>query len=260
VVIVVVLAAIAWAVQRSNQGAASSQGVSAATNLANHPPPSAEESSHRLVPAPVPPAGEGKFEVLQHQPGQPKTPIAFDPCRPIHYVVNLGGAPSDGLTLVQGAIRTVAAATGLKFIDDGNSTETPSKDRSVYQPKRYDAARWAPVLIAWSDETKYPSLAGYIAGVGASQAAGRGGGTNQYVYVTGEVVLDEAQLSETAAPDRGEVRAIILHELGHLIGLDHTDDRRQIMFSEAQFDVHEYGAGDLRGLALLGAQACFPDV
>jgi predicted Zn-dependent protease len=56
------------------------------------------------------------------------------------------------------------------------------------------------------------------------------------------------------------VRAIILHELGHLVGLDHTSDRGQIMFSEAEFNVRDYAPGDLRGLARLGTQACFPGV
>ena len=56
------------------------------------------------------------------------------------------------------------------------------------------------------------------------------------------------------------VRAVMLHELGHLVGLDHTSDRHQIMFSESQYNVLDYGGGDLRGLALLGKQACYPNV
>lgn len=56
------------------------------------------------------------------------------------------------------------------------------------------------------------------------------------------------------------VRATVLHELGHLVDLDHTPDRAEIMFSESQFDVRDDGPGDLRGLAQLGTQACFPDV
>jgi hypothetical protein len=78
------------------------------------------------------------------------------------------------------------------------------------------------------------------------------------VSVTGTVVLDRAQLAEAARLDRGAVRATVLHEVGHLVGLDHTADRTQLMFSEAQPDVRDFGGGDRRGLPTLGAQDCFP--
>jgi predicted Zn-dependent protease len=52
----------------------------------------------------------------------------------------------------------------------------------------------------------------------------------------------------------------VLHEFGHLVGLDHTADPSQVMYSEAQFNVQDYGPGDLRGLAQLGRQACVPEL
>jgi hypothetical protein len=222
----------------------------------DRPPPSREEKAQPIgAPGPVP-AGTGRFEVLEHQRNEPATPVAFDPCRPIHYVLNLNGAPSDGGALILDALTRVQAATGIRFVSDGMTTEVPSKDRLPYQPTRY-GRRWAPVVIGWSDENAFPSLAGYIAGVGSPYPVY--GLNNRVVYVTGYVVLDGPQLSLASTPDRGVVRAIILHELGHLMGLDHTSDRGQIMFSESQFNVRDYGEGDLRGLAKLGTQACFPE-
>jgi hypothetical protein len=224
----------------------------------DQPPPSREEAAHPLGAPPVVPAGAGKFEVAIDQPGDPSVPVAWDPCRPIHYVVNPAGAPSDGASLIRAAITRVQTATGLHFVDDGPTAEKTSKDRKAYQPALYSSARWAPVLVSWSDENTTPALAGYVAGFGMPQAvyASR----DRLVYVTGQVTLDRRQLSLASAPDRAVVRAIILHELGHLVGLDHTSDRSQIMFSEAQFNVRDYGIGDRRGLARLGTQACFPGV
>jgi hypothetical protein len=130
----------------------------------------------------------------------------------------------------------------------------PDKQREAYQPKRY-GDRWAPVVIAWSDEASDPALAGYIAGVSGPQGlvAPKDGAV---VYVTGNVLLDREQLADGGP----RAEAVVLHELGHLAGLDHTNDRSQIMFSEGQPTVTEYGDGDLRGLADLGRGACAPDV
>ena len=228
------------------------------STLPDRPPPSQEEAAKPLgFPAPVPAAG-GQFEFELHQPNDATKPVAFDPCRPIHYVVNSAGAPADGLSLIKSAIARVHTATGLQFIYDGPTTEKPDKQRADYLPKRYNTARWAPVLIAWSNQNEYPDLAGYVVGVtdpGSAYTAD----AQHLVYVSGQIVFDREQLSLAQAPFRPSVRATMLHELGHLVGLDHTDDRKQIMYSES-LNVLDYAPGDLHGLAELGTQPCYPGI
>jgi hypothetical protein len=162
------------------------------------------------------------------------------------------------MTLIKSAFARLRTATGLHFIADGTTTEAPSKDRAAFQPARYGKNRWAPVLIAWRDESTFPELAGYIAGA-TSPLAEPADDHEDLEYVTGQVVLDSQQLSIAKIPDRRDVRAVMLHEFGHLVGLDHTADRHEIMFSEGQSNVIDYGPGDLRGLAKLGTQPCFPE-
>ena len=55
---------------------------------------------------------------------------------------------------------------------------------------------------------------------------------------------------------RDRARAIVLHELGHLVGLLHVDDPGELMHRE---DVGrlELGPGDREGLAALGSGTCF---
>jgi hypothetical protein len=227
------------------------------THLSSRPPSGVGEATAPLGrPAPVP-AGGGNYAFEQHQPDDPTVPVAFDPCRPVHYVVDTSGAPPDGATLIRAAIARVSAATGLHFIDDGTTNERPTTDRAAYEPARYPG-RWAPVLIAWSDENAYPALAGETAGLG--QAVSVSSDHGKSVYVSGQVVLDGHDLAPSQFPDRTEARAVILHELGHVVGLDHVPDSQQLMFSESGFNVTDYGTGDLRGLARLGTQACFPDL
>jgi hypothetical protein len=221
------------------------------------PPSSAEEADAPLGKPSRVPAGSGQYEVIRHQPRDADRPVAFDPCRPVHYVVNRTGEPPDGEQLVAAAVARLREATGLDLVADGPTDETPSKERAPYQSDRYPK-RWAPVLIAWSDEQAFPPLAGYIAGVGSAASATTDSG--DFAYVTGQVVLDRQQLDPTALADRTEAKAIVLHELGHLVGLDHTADPTQLMFSEAQFSVQDYADGDLRGLAALGTQRCYPEL
>ena len=53
--------------------------------------------------------------------------------------------------------------------------------------------------------------------------------------------------------------AVIQHELGPLLGLNHVDDPSQLMYKNA-IDTSAYGVGDLTGLAHLGAGDCIPDL
>jgi predicted Zn-dependent protease len=72
------------------------------------------------------------------------------------------------------------------------------------------------------------------------------------------VALDAPQLTEVMARDAGgeQVRAILMHELGHLVGLDHVDDPGELMYAESVGTLG-FGAGDREGLASLGSGRCF---
>ena len=109
-----------------------------------------------------------------------------------------------------------------------------------------------------ADQRNYPTLAGSVAGIGGAQAISIA--ANRFVNISGQLVLDRDQLSTDSSPERNLVRAVILHELGHVVGLDHVRDRSQLMYAEEQPTVRTFGDGDLRGLQQLGIQACFPDV
>ena len=233
------------------------QSRSTVSRLTKRPSSSAEETSAPLGRPAAAPKGRGGYRFVRTQRGDRATPVAFDPCRPVHYAINVSGSPSDGRALVRDAIARVSRATGLRFVEDATTTETPRTDRVAYQPDRY-GDRWAPVLIAWRDERNYPTLAGSVAGIGGAQAISIA--ANRFVNISGQLVLDRDQLSTDSSPERSLVRAVILHELGHVVGLDHVSDRSQLMYAEEQPSVRNYGAGDLRGMHQLGIQACFPDV
>jgi hypothetical protein len=152
----------------------------------------------------------------------------------------------------------IQAATGISFVWDGPTTEVPENGRQALQP-RYGNG-WAPLLIAWST----PGLSnvlpgGGVLGEGGATWMSQGPGTNG-VYVTGVVDVD-AVASAPLAPGFGgglTMGDLLLHELGHVVGLGHTSDTNQVMFPDILPRPHAgYGPGDLTGLAHLGtSQGC----
>jgi hypothetical protein len=82
------------------------------------------------------------------------------------------------------------------------------------------------------------------------------------VRVSGQVVLDRDQLADVLQFNAGRAvtTATIAHELGHLVGLGHVEDTRQLMYPSARPVVSAFGPGDLTGLAALGAGPCFTDL
>ncbi len=184
-------------------------------------------------------------------------PVAFDPCRPIHYVVRPNGEIAGGQAEIVAAIAAVSEATGLAFVDDGATDEAPSADRAPVQVDRY-GNRWAPVLIAWSNEVETPRLAGHVVGLGGPQMFGSDS-DGSLRFVTGSIWLDAPDLGALKWQlSTGYIRTVVMHELGHVLGLDHVDDSAQLMYAGGTGLV-QFGAGDLRGLHELGLGSCHRD-
>ena len=221
------------------------------------PPPPPDEQPTRIAPPAVPPSGGGPYEFLRRQPAS-ADPVAYDPCQPVHVVVNPRTAPPQGDRLLRGALVRLRRATGLVIVEDGPTSEGPVLERAPYQPERYPE-RWAPVLVAWSDSTEYRRLGQGALGVGGS-ASVTVPPSNSAVYVTGQVVLDGPRLATMLDGPHGasRVTSVMLHELGHLVGLGHVSEPSQIMNPVSRRSVKNYADGDLSGLALLGRGPCFP--
>jgi hypothetical protein len=179
------------------------------------------------------------------------TPVRWDPCRPIELVVD-ADAPTWFRDELEVATATLADATGLTLRTVGPTDERPRADRSPYDPGRY-GERWAPVLVAWAQphDGGLP-LRDIDRAIAIPVAVGAPG---DRTYVSGQVVFNR---------DRDDLRpgfddratswgATVLHELAHLLGLAHVDDEDELMATHPGVGPVELGAGDLAGLAAVGA-------
>jgi hypothetical protein len=220
------------------------------------PSRSSEVRDQPIGRAPRAPEGEGGFTFLATLPDG--SPVAWDPCRPIHYVVRPRGAPPDGAQWLRWAFGQLTAATGLRFVDDGTTDEAPSADRPVFLPRRY-GDRWAPVLVTWATPAETPLISDTVLGL-AGPRSFSAHGDRALRWVSGMAVFNGPALDrKLATGEEAKVAAVLLHELGHLVGLGHVADPYQVMFATNAYPVSAYRAGDRRGLALLGAGQCFRD-
>jgi hypothetical protein len=188
---------------------------------------------------------DGTYAFIATQPGTTDVPVTYQSCRPITYVVNHANAVQDGQRLVDEAVGKVSAATGLRFVALGSTDIGPDSGLKT----------GGNVLIAWTDPSVVPKLAGDTVGVGGSSTV-RMRDTGTVFFYSGQVSLDAPDLNdmlEQRGPDN--VRAVIMHELAHVVGLGHVNDRNELM-SKTNYGKTDFGPGDLRGLKILGKGGC----
>lgn len=215
------------------------------------PTPGVDAEESRILPKVPIPADPGEYAFLRTVDGKP---VTYSPCRRLEVVVNTAGAPPGAMSVVTDAVAEISRATGLSLTVVGETDERYREQRRSYQPDRY-GDRWVPILIAWAGPRRVAEFDGAAIGFGGSLAIDPAIGDP--AYVTGAVVLDKEYF---AVPGNdGYLRQVVLHELGHVVGLDHVSDDSQIMWQGA---VHgaPLGSGDLAGLARAGRGPCTPDL
>ena len=213
------------------------------------PPPDAQDT--RILPVVTVPDAPGRYAFIRTRPDG--SPVTYDPCRPIHVVINPAHAPQGGEESVRVALDRLSAATGLAFVVDGHTDEQPMSGRS-------DRAgdRWAPILVGWGTEQTHAALAGGVAGLGGSVAMSVDGPRTER-YVTGEVLLDaDAMRGFGTARGHLDMQSVAMHELAHVLGMDHVPADSELI-SPTYIGIRELGPGDKAGLAKLGRGQCHSD-
>lgn len=207
----------------------------------------------RVLAAPHP-GGSGSFAFLSHQPGDPATPVAYDPCHPVMVRINPAGGPPGAVDLVRHALAEVSSATGLELRYDGLTDERPNW-QTTFVPAYVGHPHARPVLVSWANQAEVSQLAGDVAGIGGSVGVPEADGVVR--YVTGGVTLDTESFAQLERRANGTslMSAIVLHELGHVVGLAHVHDPGELMNAD-NVGLLGFGPGDRLGLARLGSGSC----
>lgn len=184
----------------------------------------------------------------------------WDPCVPIHYVLDVQIGPPSAASDVAWAFAQVSKATGLHFVYDGPTAEQPD-DRRIDVRHTRAGWRWAPVLVALVPDSVFH-------GKGLEADKDAVAYTDPRIYsdrqgdsqiVSAQVVVDADDLTDGGHSDPGALGPTLLHEFGHLVGLDHVHRSGEIMQVDGG-GVTAYGPGDLAGLRYLGrAHGCVAD-
>jgi Matrixin len=181
--------------------------------------------------------------------GRPGSVFRWDPCRPVRYRVHLGEAPAHLAAVVTRAVGRLSAATGLTFEDLGATAYTGSAG----DPTQAGWPADTDLLLTVAGERDVPELAGAPVGYASLHRSAWSGADARIQRA--EVVLEREYLrpGDSTGADAGAVSQLVLHELGHAVGLAHSADRTQVMYPRVGGDRLDYQAGDLSGLARVGA-------
>jgi hypothetical protein len=192
-------------------------------------------------------------------------PFRWDPCTPIHYEVNVQDAPGFAVRDVRAAIVRTSQASGFRFVFDGTTTRTVDQQIGRAFQTGSTEGRWLPVLIEWVPHSHFDFLVdtSHAAAFGMPYA---GDGSDFATYESGVVAVDAGGDLSAGFGWRFSDGVVLMHELGHVLGLGHVAAGDEVMWSpevagsdgSPDTGVTTWGPGDLHGLEILGRHGSCP--
>jgi hypothetical protein len=145
----------------------------------------------------------------------------------------------------------------MSFTFDGTTAEVPSSAWGFGPSASYPHG-WQPLLIGFAHQGQSDLLEGTNAGTGFPVTL-QFVATGELVDVSGAVAIDADQAAGLSMGFGGaSVGSVVLHELGHAVGMAHVQDPTEVMNPVVgPWTPAAWGVGDREGLRQLGtASGC----
>src|SRR3954454_16344627 len=180
-------------------------------------------------------------------------PVRWNPCQAIHWKANVARGPVGGLDVLKAAVAHIAYVTQTTWVYDGATTTVPS---TAYLPKVPTNTNKA-VVIGWtdgaaSDLLRYKPAA--VLGMTRTVWFGVDDGMGHRAAATRAAVVALDRTDKLPLRGVQSWSATALHELGHVMGLDHPADTHQLMAATLP-NVSTLQSGDNTGLTRVGRLA-----
>ena len=172
-------------------------------------------------------------------------PVHWSPCAKPGWRINVGKAPRRAIPQAKEAMQRIKQATGLHFRYQGRTRVNP-RNFGKYP-------RGTSLVMGWG-------RTGGAAGIGGPRWQSNGRIIDGYVVLNPKTSRRLANGFGRGPREgyQGTLGQLMMHELGHAVGLQHVRDRAQIMYPTLTRKKATWGAGDLNGLQKVGRRAgCF---
>lgn len=173
-------------------------------------------------------------------------PARWNTCNPIPLVLLTKGATPDVIRDVRAALAQVNAATGLRF------TVTGTANRALTVHELYDPT--LPVMVGFATGRSGVFPDANTAGLATVSVLTDANTTTSAAVGFNTDLLGTYTPGSTGADPR---MVLFLHEFAHMAGLDHVQDKTQVMYPSTGY-ARTFGAGDLAGLRALASHGCAP--
>ena len=182
-------------------------------------------------------------------------PVRWDACE-ITYRLFVSEAPDGYAADVEEAFRRLESATGFHFVAAGVTGEEPGP--AILRVYRSARSEGADIDVLWQDHGGFEDSmeALDVKGNAIAWATPFPRNAGFFTSYGGAIVVLDADAAGPRGFDGPWFHGVVLmHELGHAMGLGHVGDPHQIMYSGRHPDlrVDDWGSGDLEGLRLVGA-------